>query len=130
MLTSRSTVRGGVDPWRNHTYSAAAILVRGLRTWPSIHIYTPITVHTQRFFLTRFRVHFRPDLASHSDRLPMRLGADLGRSWGRLQPVWPRPGARLGAVFASLWPLRGHLGAILGPLGALLESSWGHLGRL
>ena len=49
----------------------------------------------------------------------MRLGSDLGPSWGRL-----------GAVLGRLGVLLGPLGAVLGPLGALLEPSWGHLGRL
>ena len=42
-----------------------------------------------------------------------RLGAILGRSWGRLGPHWA---------------ILGRLGAILGRLGAVLEPSWGRLG--
>ena len=77
-----------------------------------IYIYTPITVPSQEAFFARFRLRFRPNLASQCDHLPARLGAGLERSWGRLGPVCP-PGGRLGAV----------LGPHLDPLGP----SWGHL---
>ena len=77
-----------------------------------IYIYTPITVPSQEHFFARFRARFRPDLTSHFDRLPTRLGADSGGSWGRLEPVRALPWDPSWAVLGPLWTLRGHLGAI------------------
>ena len=75
-------------------------------------IYTPITVLNQRPFFWRFRARFRPDLTSHFDRLPTRLGADSGGSLGRLEPVRATPWGPSWAILGPLWTLLGHLGAI------------------
>ena len=77
-----------------------------------IYIYTPITVPSQDAFWAHFRINFRPDLASQSDRLLTRLGAGSGGSLGRLEPVRATPWGPSWAILGPLWTLLGHLGAI------------------